>query len=114
MLFVLLAGGTIVIWSDLGELLEPVEPTSTTDIPGNSSDEMSDEEDFPAWDETPVPFERLNTLCEDYQVILRSRLHADSVEKSGLGCLETANELQRLAMALPKRGMLRAAQFQAT
>jgi len=107
-------GGTIVIWSDLGELLEPVEPTSATDIPGNSSDEMSDEEYFPAWDETPVPFERLNTLCEDYQVILRSRLHADSVEKSGLGCLETANELQRLAMALPKRGMLRAAQFQAT
>lgn len=106
-------GGTIVIWSDLCEATENATATNLINDEEGGAEESADEEDFPAWDETPVPFERLNTLSEDYQLILRSRLQTTSVEKSGLGYLETIDELQRLAMALPRRGMMRAAQFHA-
>ena len=51
----------------------------------------------------------LESLSEDYRIIIRSRLPAEEVERSGLGTLETTEELTRLAMAFSKRGLLRCA-----
>lgn len=104
-------GGTIVIWSSVAE-----QTTESADLEAGlkePSEETGGEEDFEPWDEKLVPFERLEAICEDYQVILRSRLPIESVEKTGLGSIESPEEVERLAMAFPRRGFLRAAQYHA-
>ena len=96
-------GGTIVIWTDLAEENQ-VEGQATHEDSGSNSDE-----DFQSWNESEVPFMLLESLSEDYRIIIRSRLPAEEVERSGLGTLETTEELTRLAMAFRKRGLLRCA-----
>ena len=96
-------GGTIVIWTNLSE---------ENQFEGQATDEdsgINGDEDFQSWDESEVPFMLLESLSEDYRIIIRSRLPAEEVERSGLGTLETTEELTRLAMAFSKRGLLRCA-----
>ena len=59
---------------------------SATRDSGSNSDE-----DFQSWNaKSPSCFE---SLSEDYRIIIRSRLPAEEVERSGLGILETKNSL---------------------
>ena len=71
------------------------------------------DENFALWDETNVPFERLERITENYQVILRSKLPSSRIEEIGVGNIETVDELTRLAMAFSTRGLLRSAQYSA-
>ena len=107
-------GGTIVIWSDL---TEPVldENASTEGKSDTLSSEVKppSDENFALWNETNVPFERLETITENYQVILRSKLPSSRIEEIGVGNIETVDELTRLAMAFSTRGLLRSAQYSA-
>jgi hypothetical protein len=100
-----------VVWSDITEeIASHGDADFVTDEP--TADEQ-DSEDFTPWDEKAVPFDRIGSLSEDYQIIIRSQLSADSIERIGLGSIHTPDELKRLAMAFPKRGLLRAAQYHA-
>ena len=102
-------GGTIVIWSDVSETT--ALSTSENAHDDTDSPSQTNEEDFERWNEEEVPFVRLESISEDYQLILRSRLKSDEIEQHGLGSLNSTEELERLAMAFPKRGFLRSAQY---
>ena len=110
-------GGTIVVWSSLQE---PSHPTQAINIgasdteqsePEEKPSDTKEDEDFLAWDESIMALERLEKVSEDYQIILHSKLPADQLEAVGLGCIESVEELKRLAMAFPTRAILRAAQY---
>ncbi len=105
------SGGTIVVWSDITE--EIASHGDTEFVADEPTADEQDSEDFTPWDEKAVPFDRIGSLSEDYQIIIRSQLSADSIERIGLGSIQTPDELKRLAMAFPKRGLLRAAQYHA-
>ncbi|MFK8111954.1 MAG: hypothetical protein AB8B91_07115 [Rubripirellula sp.] len=115
--------GTIVLWSEIDEppvgrlfaLAEEATPIeSEEDQTESDSASLTEDEDFPAWDEDTSTAITLARIAAENRLLIHSRLDPDVIETMGLGSVSSGEELTRLSQSFEACGVLRAAQFEGT
>lgn len=104
--------GTIVIWSGVNEepdgrllQLDRIE----SDFPEDAA--VPSEDAFPAWDRFEAMADRLGEVMESHRLLLHSRLPRETVERLGLGVIESEQELANLQKGFDDQILIRAASF---
>ena len=99
----LVAGGSIVVWSDMSDLDASI-------VDGEAeSDAQSPTADFPEIDFDGDARDRLTTVLGDHTIYLRSELDEELVESAGFAAIQTAAQVQRLIDQADRTLVIRAA-----